>query len=106
MAEYIYGTSIPHLRGKTARRKIQHVEPVTITSVPKTILYKYKEVTICYDLMHINVIGFLNTISWKTMFATGIMIKNKKMRTLNMGSRRRNYTGLIGLVLYILGNPK
>ena len=46
MAEYIYGTSIPHLREKTARRKIQHVEPVNITSVPKTILDKYKEVTI------------------------------------------------------------
>ena len=42
MAEDIYGTSIPHLKVKTVRRKIQHVEPIKITSVPKTIFDKYK----------------------------------------------------------------
>ena len=106
MAEDIYGTIIPHLKVKTVRCKIQHVEPVNITSVPKTILDKSKEVTICCYLMHINVIDFLNTPSWQIMFAKGIMIKNQKLITLKMGSRRRNYTGLIGLVLYILGTPK
>ena len=62
MAENIYGTSTPHLKGKTARRNIQHVEPVNIPGVPKKILDKYKEVTIFCDLMQINGIGFLNTI--------------------------------------------
>ena len=46
MAEDIYGPSILHLKVKTVRRKVQHVEPVKITNVPKTILDKYKEVTI------------------------------------------------------------
>ena len=31
----IYGPSITHPKGKTVRRKIQHVEPFKITSVPK-----------------------------------------------------------------------
>ena len=53
MAEDIYGPSIPHLKGK----------PVKITSVPKTIIFKYEEVTIYCDLVHINEIVFLNTIS-------------------------------------------
>ena len=79
MVEDIYGPSIPHLKSKTVRRKVQHVDPAKITSVPKTILDKYKEVTICCDLMHTNVIDFLNTISRHIMFATGSMIKNRKV---------------------------
>ena len=40
MVEYVYGPSIPHLKGKPVLRKIQYVEPVKIISVPKTILDK------------------------------------------------------------------
>ena len=67
------------------RRKIQHVYPINITSVPKTILDKYKEVAICCDLMHINGIVFLNTISQHIMFATGSMIKNLKVENIADG---------------------
>ena len=42
MAEDIYGTSIPHLKGKPVLRKIQYVVPIKITSIPKTILDKQK----------------------------------------------------------------
>ena len=73
MAEGIYGASIPHLKGRIARSKIQHVEPVKITSVPKKILDKYKDVTIFCDLIQINGICFLNTISRNIMFATGLL---------------------------------
>ena len=84
MAEDIYGPSIPHLKVKTAQPKIQHVDPVKIKSVPKTILAKYKEVTICCDLMHTNGIGLPNTISRNILFSTGSMIKTEKLRTLQM----------------------
>ena len=85
MAEEIYGPSIPHLKGKRVRRKVQHVEPIKITSVPKTILDKYKEVAICCDLMHINGIGFLNAISRHILFATGSMIKNREVEHISDG---------------------
>ena len=85
MAEYIYVLIIPHLKDKTVSCKIQHVDPVNITSVPKTILDKYKEVAICCDLIHINGIGFLNTISQHIMFDTGSMIKNRKVEYIADG---------------------
>ena len=85
MADEIYGPSISHLKGKTVRSKVQHVEPIKITNAPKTILDKYKEFTICCDLMHINGIGFLITISRHIMFATGSMIKNRKVEHIADG---------------------
>ena len=85
MGEDSYGPSTPHLKGKTVRRKVQHVEPVKITSAPKNIIDKYKEVTILCDLMHINGIDFLNTISRHIMFATGNMIKNHKIEHIADG---------------------
>ena len=86
MVEDIYEHSIPHLKVKTAQRNIQPVEP--IPRVPKTILYKYKEVTICCDLTHINGIGFLNTIPRYIMFSTGSIKKTEKLRTWQMGPHR------------------
>ena len=85
MAEDIYGPSIQHLKFKTVRRNIQHVDPVNITSVSKTILDKYKEVTIWCDLMHINGIGFLDTISRQIIFATRSIIKNRKIENISDG---------------------
>ena len=79
MAEDIYGPSIPNIKGNTVRCKVQHVEPIKIKNVPKNILDKYKEVTICCDLMHINGIGLLVTISRHIIFATGSMIKKRKV---------------------------
>ena len=61
------------------------MESIKISSIPKTILYKYKEVAICCDLMHINVIGFLNTISQHIMFSTVSIIKNLKIENITDG---------------------
>ena len=85
MDKDIYGPSIPHLNGKTMGHTIQYVDPVKIAGVPKTILDSNKEVTIYCDLMHINGIDFLNTISWHIMFSTGSMIKNRKVKNIADG---------------------
>ena len=80
MAEDVCGPSVPHLQGKTFHYKIQNVEPIILTNTPQGILDIYKNVPLCYDLMHINDIGFLNTISQHIMFSIVSMIKNRKLK--------------------------
>ena len=82
MAEDIYGPSVPPLQIKTFRHKIKHVKPIIIPNFPQSILDKFMKFTLCCDLIHINGIGFINTIYQHMMFATGIMIKNRKVKNI------------------------
>ena len=63
MDEDIYGPSVTHLQVKTVSHKAHNFDPIIIPKFLKSILDRYKKVTLCCDLMHINGIGFLNTIS-------------------------------------------
>ena len=80
MAEEIYGPSVPHLQVKIVHHNIKNIEPTIITNTPKYILDKYNKFSLWCDLMHINGIGFLNTISKHVMFSTGSMIKYLKIK--------------------------
>ena len=88
MAEDIYGTSVPHLQGKKFWHKNQHMEPVMVPSVPKDILDKYKKVTLCCNLIQIDGIVFLNNTSRLIMFVTGSMIKNRKIKNNEDGTKQ------------------
>ena len=85
MSQDIYETSVPHLRGKKVCHNIQNMEPIIIQNFPKGILDKYKKVILCCDIMHINGIGFLNTLSWNIMLATGNIIKNRILKNIEFG---------------------
>ena len=82
MAEEIYEPSVPYLQGKIVRHKVQNLEPIIILNVSNSIIYRYNKFTLCCYLMHINVIKFMNTISLHIIFATVIMVKNRKMRKI------------------------
>ena len=82
MAEDIYGPSVLYLQGNKFCHKLQHVYPIIVPNVPKGILDRYKNATLCYDLMHINSIGFLNTISRHILFSTGSMVKNRNVKII------------------------
>ena len=88
MAEDIYGPSVTHFQVKIVRHKFQNVEPIIGPNFPKGILDRYKKVTLCCDLMHINGIVLLNTISWHNMFATISMIKNIKVKNIEEGIKQ------------------
>ena len=68
-AEAIYGPNVYALKGKTTNRKVDHVI-VPITRIPKEILRDYKNITLYIDVMFINGIKFLLTVSRNIDFVT------------------------------------
>jgi hypothetical protein len=61
-AEDILGPSVDSLKGKTVRRGEEHVSS-DILPVPRDILSLYRAVTLCVDIMYVNKLPFLVTIS-------------------------------------------
>ena len=72
--EDIYGTSVSHPHGKSACHKVNRLKTAIVTKVPKGILYRYNNFTLCCYLMQINGIGLINTISQHILFDTVRMI--------------------------------
>ena len=82
MAKNISGHSVPHLQGIRMHHNVQHVEPIVVPKVTTSIQDIYNNVTLCRNLMHINIIGLLNTLSLNILFDMGIMIKNQKLKII------------------------
>ena len=68
-AEHIFGANVGALKGKTTRETPSHV-PTNINPVPDHILKLYRNVTLCVDIMFVNKIPFLITLSRNIKFVT------------------------------------
>jgi hypothetical protein len=80
-AEDILGPCVDALKGKTARRVEAHVRS-DISPVPRDILSLYRAVTLCVDIMYVNKLPFLVTISRKIKFATIELLTNRQAETI------------------------
>jgi hypothetical protein len=61
-AEAIFGPNVNSLKGKIACHGKLHVKS-DLSPIPREILSLYREVTLCVDIMYINKLPFLLTIS-------------------------------------------
>ena len=80
-AEIIFGPNLGSILGKTVRRPGEQVI-VQHTNVPRPVMDHHRDVTICVDIMYVNKIMFLVTISRKIKFGTVEPILNRKAGTL------------------------
>ena len=76
-AEQIFGPDIESLKGKTVRRQPPQVE-VDEVVLPRTIKQHYQEVTLGCDIMFVNKIPFLMSISRHIRFGTAQHIKTSR----------------------------
>ena len=80
-AEDIFGPAVSSLKGKTMRRGEPHV-PSDISPIPRDILLLYRELTLCVDIMYVNKLPFLVTLSRAVKFGTIEFLNNRREDTI------------------------
>jgi hypothetical protein len=80
-AEHILGPDVGSLKGKTVRNRPHLAKPV-IEPLPPQIMSRYRRVTLAADVMYVNGIPMLVTISRNLRFATVEALPNRNIKTL------------------------
>ena len=85
-AELILGPNLASLKGKTPRTA---PAPVSVHQIdlPPDLLTLYQKVTLSGDIMFLNKVPFLVTISHKLKFSTAEALTNRKQKTIFTGVR-------------------
>ena len=81
-AEHIFGPDVGSLKGKTVRQASDQVRSGRLVPIPATIMDHYKKVILCIDVMKVNKMPFLVTISHAIKFGTVTWLKNAKISTI------------------------
>ena len=81
IANELFGPNVGALKGKTTRRAPPIVDsPISVDLT--TILKHYGEITLCVDLMYVNKVPLLVTLSWNIKFGTMEAVADWKEATI------------------------
>ena len=81
-AEHIFGPERGSLQGKTTRGASDQVRAGGLVPIPVTIMAHYQKVVLCIDVMKVNKMPFLVSISRAIKFGTVAWLKNAKAPTI------------------------
>ncbi|KAG7373144.1 hypothetical protein IV203_033868 [Nitzschia inconspicua] len=81
IASDVFGPNLGSLKGKTVHRPSSHVHSHT-DPVPPEILDRHRDVTLATDIMFVNKIPFLLTVSRNLRFVTVTDISNRQLPTI------------------------
>jgi hypothetical protein len=83
-AEHIFGPDVGSLKGKTVRRR-PHLAKLVIEPLPPQVMSRYRNVTLAADVMHVNGIPMLITISRNIRYGTVEALPNRHIGMLVSG---------------------
>jgi hypothetical protein len=81
-ADHIFGPETGSLKGKTVRKEYDQVRSGNLVPIPAKIIAHYIQVVLCVDVMKVNKMPFLVTISRAITFETVAWLKNAKADTI------------------------
>ena len=82
IAEHIFGPDVGALKGKTTRRRPLGVGLYNHTPIPSTVVDQYQDVILAVDILYVNKLPFIATISRYIRFGTVEFLRNQKATTL------------------------
>lgn len=86
-ASQIFGPDVGALKGKTGRTKEPHVS-MEVRPIPPELMERHREVVLCIDVMYVNNIAFLVSVSRAIRFCTAEALANRRNETLLVGMSR------------------
>jgi hypothetical protein len=101
VAEDVFGPNVSALKGKTVRRPTEHVEH-KLQPIQKEIHQLYNKVTLAIDIMKVNQVPFLVTISRNLCFGTVEAVKNMTIDVI----RQQNQATIFSKRVYSIGYPR
>ena len=90
MAEYIYVPQCDTFERQKSLPQSPACGAYHSSNFPLGVFYRYKNTTLCFDIIHINGTVFLNTIYQHILLSTGIIIKNLKVKNIYGGIKQVN----------------
>jgi hypothetical protein len=81
-AEDMFGPDLWSLKGKTVRKASDQVRSGGLVPIPATVMAHCRKIVLCVDVMKVNKMPFLMSVSRAIKFGTIAWLKNAKAETI------------------------